>query len=199
MRGERRPASCPCPPPAGHPRACGENGTGPACRWGWGRAIPARAGRTVSSIGTNVVVAGPSPRVRGERRQPGAPRVDPAGHPRACGENPFCRGWIQRQGRAIPARAGRTMPGNASCMISSGPSPRVRGELQRAWSFALPESGHPRACGENGAAIADTTQGARAIPARAGRTVTSRPSPWPLLGPSPRVRGERPKSTGRRP
>ncbi len=113
---------------SGHPRACGENGVR--------HLVPYRN-------------CGPSPRVRGElvkvhRKQapsPGHPRAcgeNPAaplhrlppapGHPRACGDN--LRGSSSRADtfRAIPARAGRTMP-----WLPDG--------------FAL--AGHPRACGEN--------------------------------------------------
>ena len=176
---------------SGHPRACGENYS---LAWHWRRAtraIPARAGRTQVCEACGLRVYGPSPRVRGEPlgRRPTPARI--AGHPRACGENFLIDPMIRAAWRAIPARAGRTSAPVVLPSAASGPSPRVRGELELGKLEAKLEAGHPRACGENpgdgkGSAIVN-----RAIPARAGRTRW--PMRWPLRwpGPSPRVRGER--------
>ncbi len=52
-----------------------------------------------------------------------------------------------------------------------GPSPRVRGKrLSRSLRCAA-RPGHPRACGENFSFPADFAVEARAIPARAGKTL----------------------------
>ncbi len=195
---------------AGHPRACGENdfipykgqlGFGPSPRVRgerlhpvqgptWLRAIPARAGRTVTAAPRVVVENGPSPRVRGELvassseikscsgpspRVRGEPikttleTVTTAGHPRACGENAYCACRPEKITRAIPARAGRTVGQHHCGAVACGPSPRVRGELVDQLRHRRHAPGHPRACGEN-------PSGSTGSAAR--------------FGPSPRVRGE---------
>ncbi len=201
-------------------KQCPQHGHGPSPRvWGeqngsWRtdfhcRTIPTRVGRTASRVpasrclsdhphacGENFAVelgsnprSGPSPRVWGERVDAtarwGVQRTIPtrvgrterhehfpdprADHPHACGEN---------------------STGLTSSTGSTGPSPRVWGELacsmvvfmvlrtiptrvgrtdvSSAALMACPD--HPHACGENPWAVASST---------------------PLLGPSPRVWGER--------
>ncbi len=72
-----------------------------------------------------------------------------------------------------------------------GPSPRVRGEPPETATAARPETGHPRACGENSFFLIDRCAARRAIPARAGRTSPTFSIRRSISGPSPRVRGER--------
>ncbi len=174
----------------GHPRGCGENKGVAAGRCRHVRAIPARAGRTVTGRLPVVRAIGPSPRVRGE---PG----------------PLCP---SRPGsRAIPARAGRTSGAIAWRALSTG-HPRACGEnFSGRWGCSHEPPGHPRACGENphpaqqginqcraiparagrthlvGCQVRDSL---RAIPARAGRTSIDCLRVIAFHGPSPRVRGE---------
>ncbi len=136
----------------------------------------------------------------------------PAGHPRACGENNGAASPLVWVARAIPARAGRTsskgleqrrahgpsprvrgeLPPLAGAVLGAlGPSPRVRGERAAAVGWRSRRAGHPRACGENYCAANPDRCRQRAIPARAGRTVGCLLTYQMVIGPSPRVRGER--------
>ena len=179
---------------AGHPRVCGENDRHDHLLAANERAIPACAGRTAIRPEHLGAAYGPSPRVRGERGQRHHRTASMPGHPRVCGENECHRG---PQG------------------FLAGPSPRVRGERPRFPSaypapaghprvcgenrtdppdWLCPWPGHPRVCGENSGDRFITDYLSRAIPACAGRTRCARLACVVLVGPSPRVRGERPKT-----
>ncbi len=131
-------------------------------------AIPACAGRTSSNVADSSGVAGPSPRVRGERVLERRQIALIAGHPRVCGENDL-----------LPKAPGGR----------DGPSPRVRGgpagQQRPGWRAA----GHPRVCGENAVVEIGAAGGGRAIPACAGRTPRPTTPPRWCAG-HPRVCGE---------
>ncbi len=171
VRGERPLGGAGCSGPllAGHPRACGENGQGQRGLHATRRAIPARAGRTLTPGPMRRFGSG-HPRACGENGLTFAVAgSSQAGHPRACGENVPPGKMIADLVRAIPARAGRTWLPRPGPKKRRGPSPRVRGEPDGLRCY--------RRC-------------VRAIPARAGRTPATGYWLDRLSGPSPRVRGE---------
>ena len=163
-------------PETAHPRACGENkgpdlvngheaGSSPRVRGKprplrprdmEARLIPARAGKTGGGRGGGFV-HGAHPRACGENRP--TTRASAA----SAGSSPRVRGKLSNfpdpefMPRLIPARAGKTA------------------SLSRVW---CPGWAHPRACGENVAAL----------------SIEDR-----LLGSSPRVRGKRRPPRARRP
>ncbi len=143
--------------PTGHPRVCGENASHFVASTEVMRAIPACAGRTQPGNLPVPCSNGPSPRVRGERRQQVGRSLAITGHPRVCGENHRVRVVSIAMARAIPACAGRTLVIDEVGPPHSGPSPRVRGERQ-----------------DQGVTELDL----RAIPACAGRTRWLRPGSW---------------------
>ena len=177
-----------------HPRACGENeargapkgegdGSSPRVRgkprnthslYTQHGLIPARAGKTCPQSS------------RGSSR---------TAHPRACGENedalrdalarqgssPRVRGkqglvLVQlRNGRLIPARAGKT-PARGLGAGSSPAHPRACGEnVTCITSVAIPTGSSPRVRGKLWSA-GDLESEPRLIPARAGKTGGSRPA-----------------------
>ncbi len=175
------------PPGRGHPRACGEQrgrgavragGVGPSPRVrgavfrgppGRDRqgAIPARAGSR--SAATSVPA----------RRR---------GHPRACGEQPSrCRGR-PRQGGGHPRACGEQPRDTGKSTWMLGPSPRVRGAgFPGSGNFniqgAIPaRAGSSVSCSEDGAV-------ARGHPRACGEQVPAPAESALKWGPSPRVRG----------
>ena len=113
------------------------------------RLIPARAGKT-SARSARTARAGAHPRACGENmRELGHKHPNVGSSPRVRGKHPG-RQHLERQQRLIPARAGKT-----PCTCGA-----------RTWTRA-----HPRACGENSAAVS--------------------PGGW-VSGSSPRVRGKQP-------
>ncbi len=138
------------------------------------------------------------------------------GHPRACGENLDAvppkgggsraiparagrTGQGARQGgpasRAIPARAGRTALAQSWTVRPAGPSPRVRGELRDAIAGQGRGRAIPARAGRTLPERGSRPGERRAIPARAGRTPTASRRVRRTYGPSPRVRGERSRSS----
>ncbi len=174
----------------GHPRACGENHHPMTTPTPDERAIPARAGRTNGPIDSEGWDYGPSPRVRGELSRRRRHRSGRSGHPRACGENTMPTLTRPTIFGPSPRVRGELAAGFGMIDPTYGPSPRVRGEHAARASRPWVVSGHPRACGENPLASASCLQGVRAIPARAGRTIKPSIVTEPVVGPSPRVRGE---------
>ena len=194
-----------------------------------GRSIPACAGNTASAAATgrrspvhprvcgehslstvmSPAVCGPSPRVRGTRVSQGTPHqtqrsipacagntsITPppphsfAVHPRVCGEHTPDTRALALGLRSIPACAGNT--GCVAVVLAgqSGPSPRVRGTLERLRLERPSTSVHPRVCGEHGRFDSVMTVAFRSIPACAGNTNFPTPASAPRNGPSPRVRG----------
>ena len=194
-------------PARAHPRAGGENsrssqalspseGSSPRGRGkldvggredGFGRLIPARAGKTSHFVHVGVF-RGAHPRAGGEnwaRRQSASSRS---------GSSPRGRGKHGRpavQHRApglIPARAGKTTRGGeAPCRCAA--HPRAGGEnglrcSQKASSVGSSPRGRGKRLVENGAG-----QLRRLIPARAGKT-TTRPCLTRSLTAHPRAGGE---------
>jgi len=113
---------------------------------------------------------GPSPRVRGERRN------GPANNAWAAGPSPRVRG--------------ERKPQLDTAIYCCGPSPRVRGEPAARLLPWPRRTGHPRVCGENQGGPCLDRMGSRAIPACAERTSVLAPAMMHDAGPSPRVRGE---------
>ncbi len=161
---------------------------------------------------------GPSPRVRGERTGTTGSCDRSAGHPRVCGENPAAQGSgcglaaghprvcgeNKRPGvvaalneRAIPACAGRTVASGYRRRGFGRAIPACAGRTSKRSVAAFILSGHPRVCGENAGGLIGSRGHQRAIPACAGRTNDLRACGLAAVGPSPRVRGERPRQ-GRR-
>ena len=159
MRIERRPEV--------HPRGCGENATRSPCRM-W--------------------MSGPSPRVRGKRRQIRHHHLRLRSIPAGAGKTPLAHPYTSRRG-VHPRGCGENDFMGDGEAAAVGPSPRVRGKLVGGLHARLPKRSipagagktpyidnaciasavHPRGCGENSYP--------RCLAARCG-------------GPSPRVRGK---------
>ena len=171
-----------------HPRACGENprsradveqvtGSSPRVRgkrrrtrWGvCGRGlIPARAGKTPGQ-GNWLVHGRAHPRACGENN-PGAATTPPLP-----GSSPRVRGkriaeWVeQKLSRLIPARAGKT-PSRKCCPMSASAHPRACGENRAAVGKLVTQEGSsPRVRGKR-RQNREGSHRARLIPARAGKT-----------------------------
>ncbi len=134
------------------------------------RAIPARAGKTLTRLVASSATCGPSPRVRGKRRRPWRALVRTTGHPRACGENCHVGGHSNYRSTghpracgenaihprlpvvaawAIPARAGKTEGDAGRLDLVYRAIPARAGKTSKDDLPALLHAGHPRACGEN--------------------------------------------------
>ena len=197
----------PTPPARAHPRACGENlgtvtvswrwsGSSPRVRgkqgdrgsvcW-WEGLIPARAGKTLR---------GPS--------WPAALRA----HPRACGENPGGASSCRRRSGSSPRVRGKPVGVRARGLVA-GLIPARAGKTSPDDEDQRCARAHPRACGENAAAISPAVMIAgssprvrgklnvrggggtagRLIPARAGKTSAGNRIGWTTAA-HPRACGE---------
>ena len=140
-------------------------------RWIAGSGHPRVCGENGKDLTRVAWQFGPSPRVRGER---------------------FIQGWGNRAARrAIPACAGRTDDDDEDAGESSG-HPRVCGENAFPIRRSLRRStGHPRVCGENAVIVTVMPQYSTGHPRVCGENQQLRADAIPVIGPSPRVRGER--------
>ena len=108
--------------------------------WGERRPLASRS----------VPVLGPSPRVWGERGVFPRSPFPPTDHPHACRENVKALKHLAVGLRTIPTRVGRTTMLSRSMFQSSGPSPRVWGELLQAQGCPHQRYGpSPRVWGEH--------------------------------------------------
>ena len=152
--------------PRVHPRVCGE--------------APCAPRRTRHA-------AGPSPRVRGSRRD--ARRRDPhRGSIPACAGKPDAPIWPR-----IPIRVHPRVCGEAGLMwfwatLSAGPSPRVRGSLDLKVDTLIPGGSIP-ACAGKPLYIVPTATNAEVHPRVCGEAREDGRGVDLIGGPSPRVRG----------
>ena len=158
-----------------HPRACGE---------------------AASGVDKGLIERGPSPRVRGSRRDDRRGHRDRGSIPARAGK-PERSAATSRPGRVHPRACGEAGPPSGGACTCAGPSPRVRGSPVDAAGLA-------RCLGS--------------IPARAGKPLWRRPASWSMRvhpracgeavspcigstissGPSPRVRGSHRRPRGRK-
>ena len=176
------------PPPAAHPRACGENnqesarmrverGSSPRVRGKHSPVdlreparglIPARAGKTRPFMNSDFAVPA-HPRACGENKTLRCRGGGPRAHPRACGENRTRGVWESGFTGSSPRVRGKQdaeVPGWGA----PGLIPARAGKTPWSSTPRTPPPAHPRACGENWSWK------------HAGKT---------LPGSSPRVRGKR--------
>ena len=92
------------------------------------RDHPREYGENVNPHGSNAIVAGPSPRIRGEWTKVRSPSASTRDHPREYGEN----GGVDK----VPAPTVRTIPANTG---------RMRAKSRPWWA----SRDHPREYGEN--------------------------------------------------
>ena len=161
-QGSRRPAVA----TGDHPRGCG--------------GTPARV-----RVGDRD--QGPSPRVRGNRRQPGSRRANRGTIPAGAGE-PTDERHPQQQPRDHPRGCGGTGDAPPVRPAHQGPSPRVRGNRRpparwTIWTRTIPAgAGEPPHGVETGGQGGDHPRGC-------GGTTRRQPGAPIQRGPSPRVRG----------
>ena len=165
--------SSPCAPARVHPRVCGEAA----------RALVAGLSRT-----------GPSPRVRGSP-------VDAQGADRADGSIPACAG---KPASAAPPTSppavhprvcGEAPAVVADVVISTGPSPRVRGSPRPA-SEAADRHGSIPACAGKPSPGGCCPRRCRVHPRVCGEAMSCAKPTRSATGPSPRVRGSQLRPAG---
>ena len=133
--------------------------------------------------------AGPSPRVRGSRPVPfGA--SSPHGSIPACAGKPASSICPLVMVRVHPRVCGEASRERMSELFSRGPSPRVRGSL-RAGPRQRDRPGSIPACAGKPCGRARRTRVAGVHPRVCGEAWLASRGIYPLVGPSPRVRGSR--------
>ncbi len=151
--GKARATSAAPPMTTVHPRACGESQLAAAA---------------------DMLIDGPSPRVRGKPHCSSARWWPSWVHPRACGESEAVLDRAARLTGPSPRVRGKPCdPGRVYASVGSIPARAGKATGTRFHRRAT--SVHPRACGESGS----LTRWQRSVP-----------------GPSPRVRGKRPARAG---
>ena len=150
-----------------HPRGCGGNGSG---------------------SGSDLMISGPSPRVRG--KPPFHSRVaSPCGSiPAGAGETRGPKGYSQ-EGEVHPRGCGGNSESSAGMMRSSGPSPRVRGKRHCAGVGVGARGSIPAGAGETDGALV-VASARRVHPRGCGGNAWRASCCSRVYGPSPRVRGK---------
>ena len=157
------------PPPRVYPRACGGTSVAQGCQ---------------------SVIAGLSPRVRGNRLIRKGCLVRPGSIPARAGEP--ARHAPAAPGRPVYPRAcGGTPWWALAAAALTGLSPRVRGNLRRVHPGAHGRGSIPARAGEPTSSVASST-GSSVYPRACGGTFTMPLTAPPRNGLSPRVRGNRP-------
>ena len=167
--------------------ACAGKPSSPACRSARRRVHPRVCGEAVVGFSDGTWVRGPSPRVRGSRRQCGQCPAD-AGSIPACAGKPGFGTRSAVMTRVHPRVCGEAISYLIARTIYMGPSPRVRGSPHAPSSAHRPSRSIP-ACAGKPPDSKRMRPWVRVHPRVCGEAfITPTPSlvPW---GPSPRVRG----------
>ena len=149
-----------------HPRVCGEAGEG---------------------FYPGEVVSGPSPRVRGSRRDD-AGVVEASGSIPACAGKPRTPGMAASLRRVHPRVCGEAAERERIRVAVAGPSPRVRGSRRRRRARGW-RCGSIPACAGKPSSPPTTRSRRRVHPRVCGEAPVWCQTARVILGPSPRVRG----------
>ncbi len=153
-------------------------------RW----AHPRVCGATLASSRTETRRPGSSPRVRGDL-PPHHRRSEGRGLIPACAGRPGHQDPLRRDARAHPRVCGATRPPRPSWALSSGSSPRVRGDPSRHLHGWQGEGLIP-ACAGRPVGFGTSRPTRRAHPRVCGATTVMRSPAVVPRGSSPRVRGD---------
>ena len=179
-------------PGGGSIPACAGKPRSPRRRASASRVHPRVCGETAPRMPVSSVDAGPSPRVRGNLRPGGAARLVERSIP-ACAGKPEAARRRRRELRVHPRVCGETRAEDGSTMWSSGPSPRVRGNPDRTAGTSSRRGSIPACAGKpTGGCWPRSTRWVH--PRVCGETRRRSSGVRIVSGPSPRVRGNRPRS-----
>ena len=180
----------------------GDVGSIPACAGepvavggalGSGAVYPRVCGGTVASMAASVAVAGLSPRVRGNRSVNGGLGSGGGSIP-ACAGEPLSHPGTPRAGRVYPRVCGGTPRRAALSYAVRGLSPRVRGNRGPGRTTPKPKRSIPACAGEPTGALSLMSH-AMVYPRVCGGTAPFTAAAAARTGLSPRVRGNRSRST----
>ena len=144
-------------------------------------------GESVSPVGAAGVAQGPSPRVRGIRRQP-SPAQPRLGSIPACAGNPRRADDVQPLSRVHPRVCGESIRASSMVPAAAGPSPRVRG-IPVGERSSGHQGGSIPACAGNPVAFRYRRGKGEVHPRVCGESVGVTGKDTEDRGPSPRVRG----------
>ncbi len=150
---------------------------------------PRVCGGTSGGSGCSIGRGGLSPRVRGNQANDAHNQVADGSIP-ACAGEPSGSGPSLSGSGVYPRVCGGTLGGSRRAAMIVGLSPRVRGNLP-ALVPALPIPGSIPACAGEPVPGASQTDASRVYPRVCGGTVSPISMATPLVGLSPRVRGNR--------
>ena len=137
-----------------HPRACGENRSKSVQRNAQSGSPPRMRGKQYLQY-LNLEAARITPAHAGKTISRLFPTTHTTDHPRACGENRWSN-ILRLQDSGSPPRMRGKQKLPAPVFSCGRITPAHAGKTLLSWSMKRPASDHPRACGENLLADADT-------------------------------------------